>query len=201
MAKSVLQEKQVLLSWSLLFILLLLLVLFVILPTLSYSQVLEEKIDSGYQRLARYHQVAEATPEYIEEFKRVQRKGLDKLFYSEGMTSAQVAKELQKQLATIITRNEGVLIRSEVLDTRSNNAEEDAPLYQQVTVRADLQGNNRLLRSLLHQAYQARPLIFVESLNVKPLDSSKRSTNKQQQVKVDVVISTYWRGGGDEKMD
>jgi len=201
MDKSILQEKQVLLSWSLLLLLVLLVIFFVILPTMSYSQSLNDKIDSGYQRLSRYLQVAEATPEYMQEFERVHSKGLDKLFYPEGMTSAQVAKELQKQLATIVTRNEGVLVRSEVLDGVANESSDDqSSIYQQVTVRADLQGDSHLLRSLFHQAYQARPLIFVESLEVKPMEAKSKS-DKRQRVKAEVVISTYWRGGSYEKMD
>lgn len=201
MDKSILQEKQVLLSWSLLLLVVLLLLFFVILPTMSYSKSLDEKIDAGYQRLSRYLQVAEATPEYMEEFKRVQSKGLDKLFYPEGMTAAQVAKELQKQLSTIVTRNEGVLVRSEVLDQQIDESSEDqSSIYQQVTVRADLQGDSRLLRSLFHQSYQARPLIFVESLEIKPMEGKSKS-DKRQRVKAEVVISTYWRGGSYEKMD
>ncbi|HHC74284.1 MAG TPA: general secretion pathway protein GspM [Thiothrix sp.] len=196
---NVLQEKKVLLSWAFLVLLLLVTVFFIILPTVSYSSSLGEKIAADYKRLARYQQVTEATPEYNAEYERVKKQGLDKLFYPEGMTDAQVAKELQKQLSMIVSRNKGTLIRSEVLDSLDREKEAHA-VYQQVAVRASLQGDSRLLRSLLHQSYQARPLIFVEKLAIKPKDKQRRLNNKNQTkqaqiIKAEVVISTYWRGG------
>jgi ribosomal protein L17 len=200
MANPVLKEKQGLLAWSLLVLLILVGLLFVVLPVFSYSQTLTEQIDDGYEKLARYRQVAQATPQYMAEYERVQKQGLDKLFYSEGMTSAQVAKELQKQLATIITRNDGVLVRSEVLD-QYESKEQVNSVYEQVAVRATLQGDTRLLRTLLHQSYRARPMIFVEQLEVKPSD--RKGQDKDQKLKAEVVISTYWRGGSanNEEMD
>jgi hypothetical protein len=54
-----------------------------------------------------------------------------------------------------------------------------------------LQGSPGLLREVLHQAYQARPLIFVDSVDIKPLADEK---SENQIVKVEVRISTYWRG-------
>jgi hypothetical protein len=200
MANPVFKEKQGLLAWSFLVLLILVGLLFVVLPVFSYSQGLTDQIDEGYTKLARFRQVAEATPQYMAEYERVQKQGLDKLFYPEGMTSAQVAKELQKQLATIITRNDGVLVRSEVLD-QYETKEQVNSVYEQVAVRATLQGDTRLLRTLLHQSYRARPMIFVEQLEVKPED--QKGKEQAQKLKAEVVISTYWRGGSvnNEEMD
>ena len=190
----VLEEKQAMLSWSLLAVLILLALIFFVLPLLQYSAEQNDTISKSYKQLAGYRKVAQSTPEFKREYKRVQKTGLDKLFYPKGLTSAQVGKELQKQLATIITRDDGVLVRSEVLDTDYGNPndEEQNSVYQQVAVKASLQGDSRLLRNLLHQAYRARPLIFVEALTIKPLS---KAGEKQQRVKAEVIISTYWRGG------
>jgi hypothetical protein len=120
---------------------------------------------------------------------------LDTLFYPKGLTSAQVGKELQKQLAAIITRDGGILVRSEVLDANkatSSQNDQKKSIYQKVIVKANLQGSMKLLRNLLHQAYRARPFIFVEDLSVNPLN---RAGEKIQQLKAEVIISTYWRGG------
>jgi hypothetical protein len=54
------------------------------------------------------------------------------------------------------------------------------------------QGKTDLLREVLHAAYASRPLIFVEGLEVKPLEGTDP---KDQTVRVTVRISTYWRGG------
>jgi len=191
----IMEEKHAMLSWSLLAILILLALIFFVIPLLQYSSEQNDTITKSYKKLASYRKVAESTPEFKREFKRVQKTGLDKLFYPKGLTSAQVGKELQKQLATIITRDDGVLVRSEVLDSDYGNNggdEEQNSIYQQVAVKANLQGDSRLLRNLLHQAYRARPLIFVEALTVKPLTKER---NEKQRIKAEVVISTYWRGG------
>jgi hypothetical protein len=186
------QQHQVLLAWSLLMLLLVTGLFLVVIPGVQKSWELSERIETGYQQLTRFRQMAAATPEFMAEYERVQQNGLDKLFYPAGMTSAQVAKELQKNLATVITRDNGVLLSSEVLDAQQTEAEQANTAYQRVMVKAVFQSDPALLREVLHQAYQARPLMFVESLDVKPLDSEEE---KNQVVKAEVQISTYWRGG------
>ena len=190
--KAVWQQHQVLLAWGLLVLLLVIGLFLVVIPSVQKSSELRERIETGYQQLTRFRQMAAATPEFMAEYERVQQNGLDKLFYPAGMTSAQVAKELQKNLTTVITRDNGVLLSSEVLDAQQTEAEQANATYQRVMVKAVFQSDPALLREVLHQAYQARPLMFVESLNVKPLGSED---DKTQVVKAEVQISTYWRGG------
>ena len=190
--KAVWQQHQVLLAWSLLVLLLVIGLFLVVIPSVQKSWELSERIETGYQQLNRFRQMAAATPEFMAEYERVQQNGLDKLFYPAGMTSAQVAKELQKNLTTVITRDSGVLLSSEVLDVQQTEAEQANTGYQRVMVKAVFQSDPALLREVLHQAYQARPLMFVESLDVKPLGSE---AEKNQVVKAEVQVSTYWRGG------
>ena len=190
-------QHQKLLSWGLLVVLSLAAIFLLIVPLTQWSVQLSQKIDTGYQQLSRFRQIANATPEMMKEYERVQQQGLDKLFYPSVMTYAQVAKELQTYLSDVIARNNGVLISSEVVDeqqARSQNETDEAAktsVYQPVVVKALLQGSPSLLREVLHQAYQARPLIFVDSVDIKPIADDK---SDNQIVKVEVRISTYWRG-------
>ena len=154
---------------------------------------LSEQIESGYKRLSKMYQIKQATPEFVAEYDRVRAQGLDKLFYPEGMTSAQVGKELQKQLANVITQRKGILLSSEVVDDAAPDEEQEQMGYQRVTVQADFRGDTKLLREILHQSYRTRPLIFVDRLEVRP----QRNSSKQE-VKGTVRISTYWRGGAEE---
>ncbi|WMP18717.1 type II secretion system protein GspM [Thiothrix lacustris] len=190
--KLLLRQHQTLLSWSLLVLLLVVGVFLIIIPGVQKSLELSDRIDSGYQQLSRFRQIANATPEFMAEYERVQQNGLDKLFYPAGMTSAQVAKELQKNLSNVITRDNGVLISSEVLDEQQQEEGGDNSVYQRVMVKTVFQSSPALLREVLHQAYRARPLMFVESLDVKPLEGED---GKNQVVKAEVQVSTYWRGG------
>lgn len=190
---AILRQHQALLSWGLLVVLLLLAVFTLIVPVLQRSLALNDEIDTGYQQLARYRQIANATPEFMAEYQRVQQQGLDKLFYPAGMTSAQVAKELQKHLESVIRGGSGILLSSEVMEERGGAEAEQNAVYQQVMVKAVFQSSPALLREVLHQAYRARPLMFVESLDIKPLKQG--ADDSEQIVKVEVQISTYWRGG------
>lgn len=187
-----LKKHQTLLSWGLLLVVLLALVFLLALPLLQLSLDYGQRIETGYQQLSRFRQIANATPEFMAEYERVQQQGLDKLFYPAGMTSAQVAKELQKHLATVITRDNGVLISSEVVEEQPQTEGEASSVYERVMVKAVFQASPALLREVLHQAYRARPLMFVESLDIKPLEGLGAD---KQVVKAEVRISTYWRGG------
>lgn len=194
-----LNKHQGLLAWGLLITLVLCLLMFGVLPAWSYSNQLSERIETGYQQLAKMRQIANTTPEFMAEYERVKSQGLDKLFYPEGMTAAQVAKELQQQVSGVIMRGNGRILSSEVVE--DNKPEESTSGYQQVTVRAVFQGSMPLVRQVLHQAYQARPLIFVDGLELYPLDKSAEGS-QTQEAKAEVLITTYWRGGAvNEKVD
>lgn len=194
-----LNKHQSLLAWGLLITLVLCLLMFGVLPAWSYSNQLSERIETGYQQLAKMRQIANTTPEFMAEYERVKSQGLDKLFYPEGMTAAQVAKELQQQVSGVIMRGNGRILSSEVVE--DNKPEESTSGYQQVTVRAVFQGSMPLVRQVLHQAYQARPLIFVDGLELYPLDKSAEGS-QTQEAKAEVLITTYWRGGAvNEKVD
>ncbi len=191
-------RSQPLVAWLLLLLVLLFAVFFVVLPATAKSLELSDQIESGYKRLSTMHQIRQATPQFTAEFERVKAQGLDKLFYPKGMTAAQVGKELQKQLAGVVARHQGLLLSSEVVDDAAPDAEQQQTGFERVTVQADFRGNTVLLREILHQAYRTRPLIFVDRLDVRP----QRNTT-EQEIKGMVRISTYWRGGAaaDETLD
>lgn len=187
------------LAWGLLVLLVLSLLLFGVLPAWSYSKDLDDRIERGYQQLAKMRQIANTTPEFMAEYERVKSQGLDKLFYPEGMTAAQVAKQLQQQVNDVITRGNGRISSSEVVEDQKDQTTING--YQKVTVRAVFQGSMPLIRQVLHQAYQARPLIFVDGLEIYPLDRDK-DAGQTQEAKAEVLITTYWRGGQtNEKVD
>jgi len=188
------------LAWFFLCLFVLLAILFLILPLLHFAIEQEDSLRKRYAQLASYQHVVGSTAEYESQYAHIKKTGLDTLFYPKGLTSAQVGKELQKQLAAIITRDGGILVRSEVLETNGAEKDKNKSIYQKVIVKANLQGSMKLLRNLLHQAYRARPFIFVEHLSINPLN---KAGEKIQQLKAEVVISTYWRGGvrSDESVD
>ncbi|MGB0847883.1 MAG: type II secretion system protein GspM, partial [Thiolinea sp.] len=119
------RRNQPLLAWLLLLLVMLVGVFFVVLPAVAKSMELSEQIESGYKRLSKMYQIKQATPEFVAEYDRVRAQGLDKLFYPEGMTSAQVGKELQKQLANVITQRKGILLSSEVVDDAAPDEEQE----------------------------------------------------------------------------
>lgn len=186
-------RSQPLIAWLLVLLIVPVAIFFGVIPAWLKSQELSDQIESGYKRLDKMRQVAQAAPELTAEYERIRQQGIDKLFYPQGMTAAQVGKELQNQVAAVVARQNGTLFSSEVVDNvQVQQAEEQTSDYQRVTVQVVFQGRTELLREVLHAAYASRPLIFVEGVEVKPLEGTDP---KEQWVRVTVKISTYWRGG------
>lgn len=177
-----------LLAWLILGLLLSAVLMYGVVPALLTSKQYSEDIEQGYDRLIKVRQAALDAPKFASEYERVRQQGLDKLFYPEGMTAAQVGKELQNQLTGVVAKNQGTMLSSEVLEQEKNEAEPQTS-YQQVTVQASFQGSMDLLRDVLHASAQARPLMFVDALEVRPV-----TEQDAQQVKATVKVSTYWRG-------
>jgi len=186
-------RSQPLIAWLLILLIVLAMVFLGVIPAWLKSQELTEQIESGYKRLDKMRQVAQAAPELTAEYERIRQQGIDKLFYPQGMTAAQVGKELQNQVAAVVARQNGTLFSSEVVENvQTQQVEEQKSEYERVTVQVVFQGKTELLREVLHAAYASRPLIFVEGLEVKPLEGIDP---KEQVMRVTVKISTYWRGG------
>lgn len=186
-------RSQPLIAWLLILLIVLAMVFLGVIPAWLKSQELTEQVESGYKRLDKMRQVAQAAPELTAEYERIRQQGIDKLFYPQGMTAAQVGKELQNQVAAVVARQNGTLFSSEVVESvQTQQVEEQKSEYERVTVQVVFQGKTELLREVLHAAYASRPLIFVEGLEVKPLEGIDP---KEQVVRVTVKISTYWRGG------
>ncbi|MFI0398151.1 MAG: type II secretion system protein GspM [Thiolinea sp.] len=186
-------RSQPLIAWLLILLIVLAIAFLGVIPAWLKSQELTEQIESGYKRLDKMRQVAQAAPELTAEYERIRQQGIDKLFYPQGMTAAQVGKELQNQVAAVVARQNGTLFSSEVVENvQTQQVEEQKSDYERVTVQVVFQGKTELLREVLHAAYASRPLIFVEGLEVKPLEGGDP---KEQVMRVTVKISTYWRGG------
>lgn len=186
-------RSQPLIAWLLMLLIVLAIAFLGVIPAWLKSQELTEQIESGYKRLDKMRQVAQAAPELTAEYERIRQQGIDKLFYPQGMTAAQVGKELQNQVAAVVARQSGTLFSSEVVENvQTQQVEEQKSEYERVTVQVVFQGKTELLREVLHAAYASRPLIFVEGLEVKPLEGIDP---KEQVMRVTVKISTYWRGG------
>ena len=76
----ILRQHQKLLSWGLLIVLLLAIIFLFIIPVVQKSLAVDQQIENGYSQLAKFRQIAHATPEFMAEYQRVQEQGLDKLF-------------------------------------------------------------------------------------------------------------------------
>ncbi|HPY39883.1 MAG TPA: type II secretion system protein GspM [Thiolinea sp.] len=190
---------QPLIAWLLVVLLVLAALFLGVIPAWLKSQELSDQIEGGYKRLDKMRQVAQAAPELTAEYERISQQGLDKLFYPQGMTAAQVGKELQNQVAAVVARQNGTLFSSEVVEQTQQaptDEQDKSSDYQRVTVQVVFQGKTELLREVLHAAYASRPLIFVEGLEVKPLEGADP---KEQLLRVTVKISTYWRSLGGAK--
>ena len=65
MSESISRRSHPLLAWLLLALLVVFVVVFLVLPALARSWELDDQIDSGYRRLSKMREVAEATPEFV----------------------------------------------------------------------------------------------------------------------------------------
>ena len=129
-------RSQSLIAWLLMLLIVLAIAFLGVIPAWLKSQELTDQIESGYKRLDKMRQVAQAAPELTVEYERIRQQGIDKLFYPQGMTAAQVGKELQNQVAAVVARQSGTLFSSEVVENvQTQQVEEQKSDYERVTVQ------------------------------------------------------------------
>lgn len=177
---------------------LLMLVLFAIYNSLVapiwqfYHETQDNMEDTAF-RLQRYQAIAAQKDYWQHHLEELRKNEQENAQLTSGATPALASAELQTFIKNIVTDAEGELVSTQVLPTKQDDA------FTRIAVKIRLNGNMTTLRDVLYQIESARPLRFVENLNIRPIRNQHNPVTKRfeptDRLSVDFDVIAYMRTG------
>lgn len=183
------ETQQRLLALALLILPALLVYFLSIAPYLSWMRSNQERIADLKFQLERLSRTAAEEPLWRTRLQAVQARHDQNRHYLSGETPALASAELQKQLGEIIRTAGGELTSTQVLPHRQEER------FTRIAVLVRLTANTSSLREVLHRIESNRPLLRVESLNIRALpgrlDPKTRQLLPVDRLNVDMEVEGY----------
>ena len=189
--RALLRDYQALAAWGLLAGFLLVLLGLVGLPLASLDDRLERRIENQALQIARYQALVRTADRVEAEVARVEKQGLDKLFFAADQTPALVATRLQKELTGTIKRHGGQLLSSKTLQSESSGR------LTVVRTSLSIQGGLGTVRQLVATVERMRPVVLIDRLELdyRGRRDWDKDDNVPQRLTIDVDLKAFiYRG-------
>lgn len=176
---------------GLLFAVVTLLLLIVVLPWYGQISSYRQEIKELVFKIQRYARVIDSRDEVFEKVEK-SRAAINALgYFNDQATPALAQAELQTFIKNIIVTAGGVLDSTQVI----SQVEEEELIHIAVNVR--LSGDIAMLRSALYQIENAKPLMLIEELDIRPIRGVRNRTTGELEdsgtVSVNMQVASYMR--------
>ncbi len=176
---------------GLLFATLLMILVLFLWPWYAQLTSYQREIKDLVFRIQRYARVIDSRDEVFEKVERSRAAINDLGYFNNQETPALASAELQTFVKNIIVAAGGVLDSTQVI----SQVEEAELIHIAVNVR--LSGDIEMLRSVLYQIEQAKPLMLIEELDIRPIRGVRNRTTGELEdsgtVSVNMQVASYMR--------
>lgn len=184
-------NKSRLLALGLLFGVVLLGYLSVIGPLIGLAREYREKVEDLQFRLQRYEKVATEKGALTRRLEQLKTAGQNDADYLTRATPALASAELQTQIKETVSVAGGELTSTQVIPERKEER------FTRIAVKVRMNGSTNVLREVLHVFETAKPLLFVENLNIRPIRMPRNPNSKSSlipdKLSVDFDVVGYMR--------
>lgn len=176
---------------GLLFAVLAVLYLAVISPLAGLARQYEESIEDLGFRLQRLQKIAAEKENLVRRLEKIRAEGQNDERFIAKNTAALASAELQTQIKEIVSEAGGELTSTQVIP---EHAEER---FTRIAVKVRMNGGTQVLREVLHRFESAKPNLFIENLNIRPIRMPRNPAAKNPQIpdrlSVDFDVVGYMR--------
>lgn len=184
-------NKSRLLALGLLFGLVALLYLVMVAPLAGLAQEYNESAESAQFRLEKLRRVAAEKNSLIQRLEQVRADAQNDDSFLARTTAALASAELQTQIKQAVSEAGGELTSTQVIP------EHHEERFTRVGVKVRMNGSTDVLKDVLYRFESARPFLFVENLNIRPIRMPRNPALKNQpmpdKLSVDFDVVGYMR--------
>jgi general secretion pathway protein M len=144
-------------------------------PVLDIAREYGETVDDLRFRLQRYQKVAAEKDNLLAKLEQIKAAGKQDERFIARDTAALASADLQSMVKEIVSQAGGELTSTQVIPERK---EEN---FTRIAVKIRVNGSTDVLREVLHSIETAKPMLFVENLNIRPIRMPRNIAGKPSQ--------------------
>ena len=160
-------------------------------PLIGLAGEYGESVDELQFRLGRLSKVAAEKEALVQRLDKIKAEGQQDDRFLARTTAALASAEMQTQIKTAVGEAGGELTSTQVIPERNEQG------FTRVAVKVRMNGGTNVLRQVLHNFESAKPLLFVENLNIRPIRMPRNPAAKNPQIpdklSVDFDVVGYMR--------
>lgn len=166
-------------------------------PLLGISGGYAERIEDLEFKLQRLRKIAAEKEYWLRRLEEIKRQGETEGRLISRDTAALASADLQTMIKAAVSRVGGELISTQVIPERKEEQ------FTRVAVKLRMTCSTQMLRDVLHSFESGHPLLFVENLNIRPIQSpqppfgapARKPVKMVDKLSVDFDVVGYMRGG------
>ena len=160
-------------------------------PLISLAREYNDSIDDLQFRLAKLNRISAEKPALVQRLDSIRAEGQQDDRFLARDTAALASADLQTQIKTAVSEAGGELTSTQVIPERSEEG------YTRIAVKVRMNGGTNVLRQVLHSFESAKPLLFIENLNIRPIRVPRNPAAKNpiipDRLSVDFDVVGYMR--------
>ncbi|CAL1241195.1 type II secretion system protein GspM [Candidatus Methylocalor cossyra] len=170
---------------------LLLVHLAIVAPLLGFARAQQETVEDLKFRLQRLRAVAAEKERLVQRLQSLKEAGQEDDRFLTRDTAALASADLQTQIKEAVSEAGGELSSTQVVPEHTEEK------FTRVAVKVRMNGSTEVLREVLYSFESAKPLLFVENLNIRPIRMPRNPAAKTPQIpdrlSVDFDVVGYMR--------
>lgn len=161
----------------------------VVAPLLDLGREYADAVEELEFRLARYRKIAAEKAYWTKHVEEIRQHSSVSEQYISRDTAALASADLQTLIKDTVTASGGELISTQV------TPEQREEQLTRISVRVRMNGSTRVLRDVLHALETAKPMLWVDSVNLRPIRMPLKPGQKgaADRLSVDFEVIGYMR--------
>ena len=157
---------------------------------LGQYEFYQDNIAELQDRLQRVRNIIAMRPDLEARLQQTRQDDSIDAYYLQQSSSTLAATELQQLVKSAIESNGGDLVSTQILPVSDEGA------FSRIAIRVQMTGDTATLQKMLHTLESARPLLFVDNLQIRSQPIRQRDPDNRNQIKVEIRLTTQFELAG-----
>ncbi len=160
-------------------------------PLIDLAREYSNSVEDLEFRLARYRKIASEKGYWTRHMEEIKQNSSVSEQYISKDTAALASADLQSLIKETVNTSGGELISTQV------TPEQQEDQLTRISVRVRMNGSTRVLRDVFHAIETAKPLLWVDNVNLRPIRMPLRPGQKgaSDRLSIDFEVVGYMRAG------
>jgi general secretion pathway protein M len=176
------------LALGLLFVVSLIAGLLIIVPVVSKGLALNETKNTLLFKSQQYERILAKKDAVVASREYIKQQSEEQGYFNKLETEALVSAEMQKFVKDTITNAGGQLSSTQSIPS-SDIGPNSTSKFNRIIVRVSMTGSSEMLRSVLYKIENAKPLMIIDQIDIRPVRGRRNRVTGQVDANNDLAIN------------